>query len=91
MNNMKNMENTDARNDRMDELLRRVGASDVTGNQLKKAAASNPAVASAVERLTDSDIQKISALLSNPQALQKLLSTPQAQMLSARIRPLNKE
>lgn len=89
MNNMKNMENT--QHTAIDELLRRIGASDGTGDQLKKAAASNPAVASAVERLTDSDIQKISALLSNPQALQKLLSTPQAQMLSARIRPLNKE
>ena len=63
----------------VDELLRRVGAPDSAGDRLKKAAADNPAVASALSRLSDSDIEAIRTLLSDRQSLQKLLSSPQAE------------
>ena len=76
---MNHTEHNGGRGAAIDELLRRVGAPDGTGDQLKKAAAQNPAVASALSRLTSDDIETVSALLHDRQSLQKLLSSPQAE------------
>ncbi len=69
------------RDAKIDELMRKIGAETGTGEKLKQAAGRNPAVASAIKNLSDNDIARINAILSDPEATKKILATTQAQML----------
>ncbi|MBQ1555839.1 MAG: hypothetical protein IIZ68_10365 [Clostridia bacterium] len=82
-----NQRETTARDARIDALTRKLGMEPGTaGDQIRHAAAQNPAVASALRNLSDGDIEKISAVLSDRDAARKLLSTPQAQALLKMLR-----
>ena len=82
-----NQRETTARDARIDALTRKLGMEPGTaGDQIRHAAAQNPAVAAAFNSLSDGDIEKISAVLSDQDAARKLLSTPQAQALLKMLR-----
>lgn len=66
---------------RIRELLRRAGAPSGEADRLNRAAAQNPALAQALERLTDEDMARISAVLHDRDAAGRILATPQAQAL----------
>jgi hypothetical protein len=67
------------------EMLKKLlGSTDSGGDaseKIRMAAESNPAVAQALGRLTESDIARISAILSDKKAIERIMSTPKAQAL----------
>ncbi len=68
-------------NEKIDRLIKSVGADDSATAQLRKAAQGNDAVARALENLTDKDIAKITSLLGDKEATARIMSTPKAQAL----------
>lgn len=68
-------------NDKIDKLVNLSGAENSAAEKLRQAARKDPSIAQAVGRLTDSDIARITALLSDKQALARLMSSPKAKDL----------
>ena len=79
------MENMD-RNAKIEALTQKIGAETGTGDQLKRAAALTPAVASAIKHLSDNDIARISAILNDKDATRRILATPQAQAILKKLK-----
>ena len=73
-------------NTKLEKLLRATGADGDASEKIKKAAQSNPAVAQALGRLTDSDIAGISAILNDREALSRLMSSSRAQALLKKLK-----
>lgn len=73
-------------NSKLEKLLRETGADGDASEKIKKAAQNNPAVAQALGRLTDSDIAGISAILSDREALSRLMSSSKAQALLRKLK-----
>lgn len=72
--------------EKINELMDKIGAETGTGEQLKKAADLNPTVAAALSSLSDNDIAKINAILSDKEATKKILATAQAQVLLKKLK-----
>ncbi len=71
---------------KLEKLLRETGAESDASEKIRKAAQRNPAVAQALGRLTDRDIAGISAILSDREALSRLMSEPKAQALLRKLK-----
>ena len=71
---------------KLEKLLRETGAQGDASEKIRKAAESNPALAEALGRLTDRDIAGISALLSDREALSRLMAAPKAQALLRKLK-----
>lgn len=73
-------------NDRWNQLLKETGADSDTSEKIRQAARENPAVAKALNHLTESDMAGITAILNDKQALRRLMSTPKAQALMKKLK-----
>lgn len=71
---------------KINDLLSKAGAKPGTADQLQKVASLNPKVAEALRHLTDSDIAKINAILSDKDAANRILATSQAQELLKKLK-----
>lgn len=72
--------------EKIDELIDKIGAETGTGEKLKRAADLNPTVAAALNSLTDNDIAKINEILNDKEATKKILATAQAQALLKKLK-----
>lgn len=72
--------------EKIDELMSKIGAETGTGEKLKRAADLNPTVAAALNHLSDNDIAKINAILNDKEATRKILATAQAQALLKKLK-----
>ena len=73
-------------NDKISKLLRSTGAEEGSAEKLRQAARSDPAVAKALEQLTESDIAGIAAILSDKKALARIMSAPKAAALLKKLK-----
>ena len=80
------MSGNNSDHDRINRLLRSTGAEEGAAEKLRQAAGNDPAVAKALERLTDSDIAGIAAILSDKQALARIMSSPKAMNLLKKLK-----
>ena len=72
--------------DNIEKLLRQIGEENGAAEKLRQAALRNPSAAKAIAGLSDSDIEKIAALLSDKQALTRLMSSPKAKELLGKLK-----
>ena len=75
------MSDITSNSDRIDALLQNTGAGEDTAEKLRQEARRNPAVARVLGQLTDSDIAGIAAILSDKQALARIMSAPKARAI----------
>lgn len=75
-----------AGDDKIDRLMKLSGGENGAAEKLKQAARNDPAIARAVGTLTEGDIERITALLSDRQALARLLSSPKAKDLLKKLK-----
>lgn len=67
--------------DNINALLNDAGVADDASEKIRKAAEKDPTVAKAVAKLTRKDLDAISAILNDRQALQRIMSSPKAREL----------
>ncbi len=73
-------------NDKIDKLIKSIGANNDAAGQLQRAAQGNDTIARALGSLTDSDIAKITAVLGDKEATARIMSTPKAQELLKKLK-----
>ncbi len=72
--------------EKINELMSKIGAETGTGDKLKKAAQLNPKVAAALNSLSENDMAKINEILSDKDATKKILATVQAQAILKKLK-----
>lgn len=68
-------------NEELKELMSRTGIDSASAEKLSDAAGSDPRIAKALGSLTQEDMDKISAVLSDREATARIMSSPKAQAL----------